>query len=318
MRLLEGEPPPEIVALRGPGCDSRRVGNTAADSSDGDGVTVTGATTPVEPTAAAEPPEQPSVLDRARSALSRTTSRRIVGWALVVGWVVWLVAVWFTQPRLVPQDVLADELAQGRATAYRVVTVDLDKDRGPLSGPYRVDVYPASDDEDGAVDGLADGRPLTVAYWVDSPVGSLRVLDPVALSFDTPTAVVGRFTAAGVPEAGAADLWFRTAARRTSNAGALLLLVSTLVVILGPRPRRGTRWFWFWVVGGPLSVGVPIFAVAELLRPRYEPEGTVRPPGVAGRWSGLVGFALGVVLSIAGAAALSALTSVSPIWFVNG
>ena len=102
------------------------------------------------------------------------------------------------------------------------------------------------------------------------------------------------------------------------QAGALLLMVSTLVVILGPRPRRGTRWFWFWVVGGPLSLGVPIFAVAELLRPRYELDGTVHPPGVAGRWSGLAGFALGFVLSIVGTGALIALNAVSPIWFIRG
>ena len=102
------------------------------------------------------------------------------------------------------------------------------------------------------------------------------------------------------------------------QAGALLLLLSTLVVIVGPRPRRGTRWFWFWVVGGPLSVGVPIFAVAELLRPQYEPVGIVHPPGVAGRWSGLAGFAIGVVFSLVGAGVLSALTAVSPIWFIRG
>ena len=40
-----------------------------------------------------------------------------------------------------------------------------------------------------------------------------------------------------------------------------------------------------------MSVGIAIFAVAELVRPRYEPEGTVHPRGVAGRGSGLGGFA---------------------------
>ncbi len=89
-------------------------------------------------------------------------------------------------------------------------------------------------------------------------------------------------------------------------------------MVLGPRPRRGTRWFWFWVLGGPLSVGVPIFAVAELLRPRHEVEDTVHPAGVAGRWNGLAGFALGFLGSFAGTAALLALNGVSPIWFIRG
>jgi len=253
-----------------------------------------------------------------RSALAGSTPGRVVGWLLVIGWVGCLAALWVTQPRLVPQDVLAEELARGHATAYRVVTVDEDAMRGPFSGPYRIDVYPASDTQDGIVDGAADGQPVTVAYWVDSPVAGLRVLDPNGLSSDTPAGVVASLQAAGVPEADASVFFGGLPSERVTQAGALLLMVSTLVVIFGPRPRRGTRWFWFWVVGGPLSLGVPVFAVAELLRPRYELEGTVHPPGVAGRWSGLAGFAIGCVLSIVGTGALLALNAESPIWFIRG
>ena len=147
-----------------------------------------------------------------------------------------------------------------------------------LLRPYSIGVYPASDAQDGVVDGAADGQQVTVAYWVDSPVAGLRVLDPNGLSSDTPAGVVASLQAAGVPEADASVFFGGLPSERVIQAGALLLMVSTLVVIVGPRPRRGTRWFWFWVVGGPLSLGVPIFAVAELLRPRYELEGTVHPP----------------------------------------
>ena len=190
--------------------------------------------------------------------------------------------------------------------------------RGPFSGPYSISVYPASDAQDGVVDGAADGQQVTVAYWVDSPVAGLRVLDPNGLSSDTPAGVVASLQAAGVPEADASVFFGGLPSERVIQAGALLLMVSTLVVIVGPRPRRGNRWFWFWVVGGPLSLGVPVFAVAELLRPRYELEGTVHPPGVAGRWSGLAGFAIGCVLSIVGTGALLALSAASPIWFIRG
>ena len=68
----------------------------------------------------------------------------------------------------------------------------------------------------------------------------------------------------------------------------------------------------------PLAAVVPLFAVAELLRPRYEMEGTVPPPGVAGRWSGLAGFATGVVASLVVGGVLLALSDVSPVWFVRG
>ena len=292
------------------------MGNTP-EPSDADGTALVGAATAHAPTVPVAPTE-PTVLDQVRSALAGDTPRRVVGWLLVILWVGWVAALWVTQPRLVPQDFLADELARGHATAYRVVTVDDDPVSGPFSGPHRISVYPASDAQDGVVDGAADGRPVTVAYWVDAPVAGLRVLDPNGLSSDTPAAVVASMQAAGVPEADASVFFGGLPSERVIHAGAWLLMVSTLVVIIGPRPRRGTRWFWFWVVGGPLSVGVPIYAVAELLRPRYELEGTVHPPGVAGRWSGLIGLAIGFVVSLVGTGVLIALSAESPIWFVRG
>ena len=169
------------------------------------------ATQPSQPTPTARPwwraadavepvaPTEPTALDRVRSALAGSTPRRVVGWLLVVGWVGWLAALWVTQPRLVPQDFLADELARGHTTAYQVVTVDEDPVNGPFSGPYRIGVYPASDAQDGVVDGAADGQQVTVAYWVDAPVAGLRVLDPNGLSSDTPAAVVASCRQPGSP-----------------------------------------------------------------------------------------------------------------------
>jgi hypothetical protein len=270
----------------------------------------------VEPTA---PPTGagPGVLDALRSTIAAAAVRKALGWVLLVAWVVWLVTLWVAQPRLVPQDYLADDLAQGRLTGYRLVTVDRDQARGPMSGPYSVDVHPASEPVNDAVDTDADGRPVTIAYWVDAPVGGLRVLDPDALSSGTP-AVLASLRSADVPVVAASVLYRGTPAQTLHNAGSLLLLASTLVVILGPRPRRGTRWFWFWMTGGPFSIGVPVFAVAELLRPRYEAPDTVHPPGVAGRWSGLAGFGISILLAMGGGLVVMGLTALSPIWFIRG
>ncbi len=322
VRLLEGEPPPEIVAQEPARCHDRRVGTTPEPS---DAVAGTGtdpaarAATSVGsiPPLVAKRLAEPSILDRVRSVLARATSRQVLGWVLAVGWVLWLVATWVTQPRIVPPDFVAADLARGDVTAYRLVTVDQAFGRGPFSSAEGIDVYAASDDQDGVIDGAADGRPLTIAYWVDAPVADLRVLDTNGLSSDTPAALVETFRAAGVPEAEASRLYRGLPSDRVANAGAVLLFVGFLAVVLGPRPRRGTRWFWFWIVGGPLSVGLPIFAVAELLRPRYEAEGTVHPPGVAGRWSGLAGFALGLVLSLALGWMLLTLSGLSPVWLVR-
>ncbi len=260
----------------------------------------------------------PGPLTRVGSALAGTRSRRALGWVLLVAWAAWLVAVWLTQPRVVPQEFLADELAQGNLTGYRLVTVDEDGGRGGFSGPHRLDLAPVADEDLAeSLDGTYGGAPVSVAYWVDAPAAQVRVVDPDGLPSDVPAALVQQLTAAGVPEAAPSELWFHPSLR-VNNVGVLLLFASLVVVILGPRPRRGTRWFWFWLLGGPLSVGVAVFAVAELLRPRYEPEGTVHPPGVAGRWSGLVGFGAGILLSFAGSAILILLTDLSPVWFLPG
>ena len=105
---------------------------------------------------------------------------------------------------------------------------------------------------------------------------------------------------------------------RTYVAGALLMAVTLALVVLGPRPSRGTRWFWFWLLFAPLFLAVPLFAVAERMRPRRWPEGTEHPKGAAGRWNGLTGLAVGVLLSLATTAALRALAGASPIWFIRG
>jgi len=282
-----------------------------------DGATATGSAATTLARAGGSPPTGSGALTRVRSALAGVRSRRVLGWVLIVAWAAWLVAVWVTQPRLVPQDFAADELAQGNVTGYSLVTVDEDGGRGGFSGPYRLDVakVPEEDLAD-SLDGTYGGKPVSLAYWVDGPVARLRVVDPNGLSSEVPAALVQQLTAAGVPQVAPSELWFHPSGR-VNNLGVLLTVVCTLVVILGPRPRRGTRWFWFWLVGGPMSVGIAIFAVAELVRPRYEPEGTVHPRGVAGRWSGLAGFALGVVLALAGSAVLILLTDLSPIWFLR-
>jgi hypothetical protein len=72
------------------------------------------------------------------------------------------------------------------------------------------------------------------------------------------------------------------------------------------------------MTGGPFSIGVPVFAVAELLRPRYEAPDTGHPPGVAGRWSGLAGFGISILLAMGGGLVVMGLTALSPIWFIRG
>lgn len=306
VRLLEGEPPPEIVALQGARCHDREVRNEPEAFDDGWPSAVG--------TAAAVAPTADSSLSRVRATLAGLTYRRVIGWALLAGWAVWLVALWVAQPRLVSPELLAADLAQGRVTAYRAVTVDRDAG-GMFSPAYRIELLPTSGE---GLDVGEDGRPATIAYWVDAPVGALRVLDPDKGWSDAAATAVQDLAGAAVPEADMSTFYLGPPAQRTYNAGALLLLLTFVMVVAGPRPRRGTRWFWFWLLAVPLAAVVPLFAVAELLRPRYEMEGAVPPPGVAGRWSGLTGFATGVVASLLVGGVLLALSDVSPVLFVRG
>ena len=86
------------------------------------------------------------------------------------------------------------------------------------TGRGRIEITPASDADDGVVDGAADGRQLTVAYWVDAPVGGLRVLDTNGLGSDGPAVVAERFRAAGVPEVEATSTSVHPWGARTSPA----------------------------------------------------------------------------------------------------
>ena len=66
-------------------------------------------------------------------------------------------------------------------------------------------------------------------------------------------------------------------------AGSLLALVTLAIIILGPAPVRGTRFYWFWVALLPYGLGVLFWL------------GTERPwssrPGPAKPTNGLTGFA---------------------------
>jgi len=103
------------------------------------------------------------------------------------------------------------------------------------------------------------------------------------------TALVGQLRAAKVPmkpyefsEGG----WLRGAV----ILGALAVFV---VLLAGPPPRAGNRWFWFWMFGLPAGLGFVAYAVVELIGLRRRPD-----PPMAERLSGLRGFVSSFVIGI--------------------
>ena len=168
-----------------------------------------------------------------------------------------------------------------------------------------------------SLDGTYSGTPVSVAYWVDAPVAQLRVVDPNGLSSEVPAALVQQLTAAGVPEAAPSELWFHPS-ERVYNAGVLLTLASLVVVILGPRPRRGTRWFWFWLLGGPWSVGIADLRRGRAGAPALRARGNRAPAGGRGSVERPGRFRPGFRARVGRSAVLILLTDLSPIWFLRG
>lgn len=96
------------------------------------------------------------------------------------------------------------------------------------------------------------------------------------------------------------------------TTGRLLTVAVILEVVFGPRPRRATRWFWFWLAWLPLGLGVVGWFVGH---------GFDR--GRAGRdadarISGWLGFAILLVGSIAVASAVMGLRSLLGTYLIPG
>lgn len=255
-----------------------------------------------------------SLLDQARYALSSRAPRRLLGGLLTGLWVAWLVAAVAFEPRAVAPSTLAHDLADGRVVSYRVVTVAHDPS-GPFAGVGGVELSPLeANDRVAALDNGATsaGQPVTIAYWTDHLLASTRYLDINGLPSDVPKAVVEQLQESGTPEA---PEWLpqSDAAQRTGSLAGWVLLLTLGAVVIGPRPGRGTRWFWFWLLPLPLMVGVPLYAVLELLRPLPEPAAGY-PPGPAGRRRGGTGFLLALLGALAGQVVLGQLASWSPLF----
>ncbi|RKN19943.1 hypothetical protein D7147_13580 [Micromonospora musae] len=100
------------------------------------------------------------------------------------------------------------------------------------------------------------------------------------------------------------------------NLAALLMLGLLTVLVLGPAPARGTRWFWFWVLTGvPFGLGLIWWLGRE--RPWHPAEPA--PPTAVGRdprdrW--YAGLLIGIATSIAASLLLYGLRQVFGEWYV--
>jgi hypothetical protein len=185
----------------------------------------------------------------------------VVHLLLVATWLVWAGCAWWSAPRPVGPDQAERDLTAGRVVSF--ARVDSWGDRGPwwvsrheehvsgrgwmlawstTSGQVRytgVAVHPSV----GRLTGSSSGRELTSSDDADALAAQLAV---EARGQDS------RWSLDRGP--------FMTAAWAASCTLALICLGW---ILLGPAPRYGTRWYWFWTSMIPLGLGVLVWLRRE-------------------------------------------------------
>lgn len=219
---------------------------------------------------------------------------RVLAGLLLLGWAVTLALTLWTLPReSTPQQLRAD-IADGRVAGYRLVYA-----LGTRQGPWNVTAtgFNTAEAAPGIAWSLHDGR-TRWASVTGAPIdlNSSPPQDTTSLNPDGTTvppkpdpAVAPLVTA--LDEAGATR---RLAEQdRLQMAVGVIGITALILLLAGPPPQRGTKWFWFWISTTTLGVGLAAWLVLEHLRPPRQP--------VARRQRGLAGF----VISLAAGFALS-------------
>jgi hypothetical protein len=209
-------------------------------------------------------------------------------------WAAWALLTWQNAIRTVDVDQFHQDLASGEVLTYRL-TANTRHDRPwPPSGIGSTDFDTIALDDSGVPeDGqVADG----LVYWMGSGVGRERIvpydafvtpyLDPPRQAIEAGVRpVVLPPDQAPTPDAGAPYGWAASA-----------LMVGALIA---QKPRRATRWFWFFFLQAPLGLGAVTYAVSELaLRPSGLAMVGDQPRPRRRAWPGLAGFAFAGLATI--------------------
>ncbi|MBO4165043.1 hypothetical protein [Micromonospora antibiotica] len=83
-----------------------------------------------------------------------------------------------------------------------------------------------------------------------------------------------------------------------SGTGLLVAVVALVVVVAGPAPVRGTRWFWFWLISlAPYGLGLLFWMARDHPWSRSAAAVTTRSPTYP-RDRGVLGFGVGALASV--------------------
>jgi len=213
-------------------------------------------------------------------AAPRTGTQRltlIARIALAGLWLVWAAVAWWSAPRPATFEQLDSDLTAGRVVSYN---------RGAGWGYQRLWAAPAK---------VRSDTPEVMLTWATTNGRTF---------FATPDFRVGMVYGPTSEMEKLVDRLEREGIGRgvegpvtdvASALGVLMIVAALAVLIGGPPPVRGTRWFWFWV--GQLPMGLGYLAWLALERPWAAPaqENVRRRNGWLGLGLMLVG---GLVLNV--------------------
>lgn len=216
--------------------------------------------------------------------------------ALTVTWSSWALHAFRGEMRTISVEEFRSDLATGTVLTYEGVT-EISHDRvWPPSDETRLSTAPIPDP--GAPTTSVDRSIMALLYYVDAWRAPIRLVMVAPFAGAGPDAVdvhelIQELDAAGVrPKAEFVppDDWHPNPSADRAQVWGLATGVLALVALFAIRPTRGTRWFWFWLFGAPLGLGVLAYVVAECLRPsRTIP---TADGGAQGRLKGIIGFAI--------------------------
>lgn len=210
--------------------------------------------------------------------------------ALVVLWLLAAVMAWWTAPRRQDYDQAKADLAAGRVTAYQWGDRWDGADPGPWFGTAT----------------LQSSGTLGPLFAWRTPDGRVRWTDTTDFDQVTTTGAVDDTSYSGVGAVGIAqDL--RAAGREglggdvdgrvpvVTGISAVLGMIFLGMVVAGPAPALGTRWFWFWLVSlAPLGLGFLLWLARDRPWSRAAAPAPVSG-GAERRDRGMLGFGIGLL-----------------------
>ena len=243
-----------------------------------------------------------------RAAVRALAGLLLLGWAVTLAMTVWIL------PRESTHQQLRADIAAGRVTGYRPIYA-LTNGRGPWN--VTVTGFSSADGSPGIAWSLHDGRTrwasltgATIDYDSQPPLDTTTlepggaVVPPKQVPEVAPL-VTALERAGATREPGGPLPW----QDRLQVAAGVIGLGALVLLLAGPPPRRGSKWFWFWASTTISGVGIAAWVVLEHLRPP-EPPAPALGPGLPrrevwlkadGRLTGLSGF----VLSLGAGTAMS-------------